>query len=279
MSRELICSVLGVPPESWPPNHYALIGLSPLEANPSRVEVRVQELSAKLRSFQLAHPDEVTDALNRLAQALVCLTDPAARTAYDSALKARDESAPYDVLPEPLPTRPTTPRHSAPASLEEARIAARRSRYRRLAAVRRLRSVWRDLEQWFGDSTTRITTLTDAGDMIRAAWAVRDALGSNTITRAGDGTIVAAMVREPHVLRLYRRRTPLQRSEMALDWQRGLAAIDRELRDLRRQVERPRIVPRRIAVSARWLVGDGLDLTLFLLGALALGIAIWRSQH
>ena len=34
----------------------------------------------RLRRYQLAHPDAVTDAMNRLAQALVCLTDPAAKS-------------------------------------------------------------------------------------------------------------------------------------------------------------------------------------------------------
>src|SRR3954451_23889815 len=85
MSRELICSVLGVPIEMWPPDHYTLIGLQPEQAEPARIESRVQELSARLRPFQLAHPDEVTDTLNRLAPALVCLTDPRARAAYDTS--------------------------------------------------------------------------------------------------------------------------------------------------------------------------------------------------
>src|SRR5262245_14666698 len=83
MSRELICAVLGVPVEPWPPDHYTLIGLSAEEVDAARVEQRVQELSARLRTYQLAHPDEVTDALNRLAQALNCLTNPAARRIYD----------------------------------------------------------------------------------------------------------------------------------------------------------------------------------------------------
>src|SRR5262245_31554406 len=86
MSVELICSVFGLTPDQWPPpDHYALLGLRPWAADAARVEARVEELSSQLRSYQLAHPDAVTDALNRLAKALVCLTDPAARSNYDRA--------------------------------------------------------------------------------------------------------------------------------------------------------------------------------------------------
>src|SRR5436190_23722390 len=102
MSRELICSVLGVPIDKWPPDHYTLIGLRPDQADPARVESRVQELSARLRPFQLAHPDEVTDTLNRLAKALVCLSDPGARAAYDRSRLATD------TVPSKPPFQPAT---------------------------------------------------------------------------------------------------------------------------------------------------------------------------
>src|SRR5437899_3051422 len=114
MSVELICSVLGLPPDRWPPDHYALLGLRPWEADAGRVEARVQELSARLRGYQLAHPDAVTDALNRLAQALVCLSDPAARAAYD-----RDIGLIPLVPADEPPPRPAVP--SAPADEDDGR--------------------------------------------------------------------------------------------------------------------------------------------------------------
>ena len=40
----------------------------------------------KVRRYQLNHPELATEVMNRLAQALVCLTDPAAKQAYDAAL-------------------------------------------------------------------------------------------------------------------------------------------------------------------------------------------------
>src|SRR5204863_6022003 len=83
MSTELICSALGVRPDQWPPDLYALLGLPPGEVDLAAVEGRVLDRMERLRRYQLAHPDAVTDAMNRLAQALVCLTDPAAKAAYD----------------------------------------------------------------------------------------------------------------------------------------------------------------------------------------------------
>src|SRR5437763_2442544 len=87
MSNALICAALGVRPDQWPPDHYALLGLPPGEVDLAAVEGRVLDRMERLRRYQLAHPDAVTDAMNRLAQALVCLTDPAAKAAYDATLR------------------------------------------------------------------------------------------------------------------------------------------------------------------------------------------------
>ena len=69
----------GSPPGPWPPDHYALLGLVPASCDPTLVEGTVLDRMAQLRPHQLLHPDLVTEGMNRLAQALVCLTDPAAR--------------------------------------------------------------------------------------------------------------------------------------------------------------------------------------------------------
>src|SRR5438270_10198750 len=118
MSSELICSALGVSPDRWPPDHYALLGLPVGDVDPAAVEERVLARMERLRKYQLAHPDAVTDAMNRLAQALVCLTDPAAKRAYDASLKPRPvtarrtepagkESGPYDLAhAEPVAIAP-----------------------------------------------------------------------------------------------------------------------------------------------------------------------------
>src|SRR5271167_3245490 len=88
MANELICNWLGLPPDSWPPDHYRLLGLDPDRADAESVEREVHRRLEIVRRYQLTHPEPATEAMNRLAQAFVCLTDPDARKAYDAQLRA-----------------------------------------------------------------------------------------------------------------------------------------------------------------------------------------------
>jgi hypothetical protein len=92
--HELICSCLQLPPDRWPPDHYTLLGLEPRQADTKQIENRVQERMERLRPYQLTHAEQVTEVMNRLAQALVCLTDPAAKQAYDAMLLRRPARRP-----------------------------------------------------------------------------------------------------------------------------------------------------------------------------------------
>jgi hypothetical protein len=108
MIRELICAWLGLSVKTWPPDHYTLLGLPPGESDPALIEQRVHERLERLRCYQLAHPELVTEAMNRLAQAFVCLTDPAAKQEYDQQL--------LSPASEPLALRPpSSPESNAPA--------------------------------------------------------------------------------------------------------------------------------------------------------------------
>jgi hypothetical protein len=86
MNHELICSWLGLPPGEWPPDHYRLLGLTPGESDAALIEQRVHERLDSVRGYQMMHPEQATEAMNRLAQAFVCLTDPVSKKAYDTAL-------------------------------------------------------------------------------------------------------------------------------------------------------------------------------------------------
>ena len=86
MSHDLICSWLGLAPGTWPPDHYRLLGLTPGENNAALIEQSVHQRLDNVRRYQMAHQEEATEAMNRLAQAFVCLTDPAGKRAYDAAL-------------------------------------------------------------------------------------------------------------------------------------------------------------------------------------------------
>jgi hypothetical protein len=117
MSHELIRSCLRLPADRWPPDHYTLLGLEPREADTGRIEQRVQERMEQLRRYQLTHAEQVTEGMNRLAQALVCLTDPVAKQAYDA------------LLPAKRPARPSRLRrfsHTQPESVPEPPFRSRR---------------------------------------------------------------------------------------------------------------------------------------------------------
>jgi hypothetical protein len=86
MTHDLIRAWLGLPPGEWPPDHYSLLGLQPGEADPAHMEQTVHARLDSVRRYQLIHPEEATEAMNRLAQAFVCLTDPEAKRAYDETL-------------------------------------------------------------------------------------------------------------------------------------------------------------------------------------------------
>src|SRR5712675_3327173 len=86
VDTSVICAWLGIPLDQWPPDHYTLLGLPPGEQDADRIERQVQQRLELVRRYQLTNPEPATEAMNRLAQAFVCLTDPQARTAYDRAL-------------------------------------------------------------------------------------------------------------------------------------------------------------------------------------------------
>jgi hypothetical protein len=86
MTHACICDWLGLPDEVWPPDHYRLLGLPPGEGDAARIEQQVHDRLEVVRRYQLLHPEHVTEAMNRLAQAFVCLTDPVAKQAYDAKL-------------------------------------------------------------------------------------------------------------------------------------------------------------------------------------------------
>jgi hypothetical protein len=93
MDHQLICEWLGLDSRTWPPDHYRLLDLDLGEADPERIEEHVHERLEKVRCYQLIHPEQVTEAMNRLAQAFVCLTDPDAKRAYDRELLGEEAAA------------------------------------------------------------------------------------------------------------------------------------------------------------------------------------------
>lgn len=86
MQHDRICSWLGLSSGEWPPDHYRLLGLVPGENNLETIEVEVCRRMETVRRYQLTHPEPATEAMNRLAQAMICLTDREAKVSYDRRL-------------------------------------------------------------------------------------------------------------------------------------------------------------------------------------------------
>jgi len=100
MGHEQICAWLQIPCGTWPPDHYTLLGLQPGESSIALIEQQVHERMEKVRVYQLANPEPATEAMNRLAQALICLTDARSKKTYDQALLGT-----RDPLLDPPPVR------------------------------------------------------------------------------------------------------------------------------------------------------------------------------
>lgn len=86
MNAKILCDWLGL--TTWPPDHHALLGLQPGESDSARIEQRVHERMAKLRCYQLSHPEEATEGMNRLAQAFITLTEALSRPVQKQAAAA-----------------------------------------------------------------------------------------------------------------------------------------------------------------------------------------------
>ena len=95
----MICGWLGLSPDAWPPDHYRLLGLEPGENDVALIEQRVHQRLDLVRPYQMMHAEQATKAMNMLAQAFICLTEPAAKKAYDQSLLG--DRRPAD--PPPLP--------------------------------------------------------------------------------------------------------------------------------------------------------------------------------
>ena len=71
MNAELLRGWLGLAAADWPPDAHTLLGVKPGERDLARIEQKVQTRLAQLRCYQLSHPEEATEGMNRLAQAIL----------------------------------------------------------------------------------------------------------------------------------------------------------------------------------------------------------------
>jgi hypothetical protein len=107
---------LGISPKDQPPNHYRLLAIDLLEADPEVIRDAAERQMAHVRTYQLGQYVELSQRiLNELAGAKACLLDPAKKAAYDASpkvqaqQKAKTSVASVDVqvpAPPPQPVKP-----------------------------------------------------------------------------------------------------------------------------------------------------------------------------
>ncbi len=252
MSADQLRQWLALPPGPWPPDHYTLLGLPPGGGTADEIEARVLARMARLRERQLVHPDAVTDGMNRLAQALVCLTDAASRAAYDAELGVGPPARPAPQVfafastlqpppPAPLPPAPPPPLDVEPppaaAVAAAADRSAKRETYARLAATRRLMRAWDRARPALADPGDPVDGREAARALGDAFAAIRDAVDG----RDGDvvgrpdrpGGLVVSLARRPLAAEKVREMPSDQRQAVAADWVRGRRELDREYARLR----------------------------------------------
>jgi hypothetical protein len=117
MDHDLICSWLGLPPGAWPPDHYRLLGLDAGEDNAELIEQRVHERLDTVRRYQMMHPEQATEAMNRLAQAFICLTEASAKKTYDAQLGIAAPVAQAVAVVSPSPQMDTLDWLASPPSV------------------------------------------------------------------------------------------------------------------------------------------------------------------
>jgi formylglycine-generating enzyme required for sulfatase activity len=143
---------LGIPPESRPPTHYELLGISPNEREAAVINAAVTRQSAYVRNFQIGkYASDAARILNEIAAAKACLLDPTKRAKYDEAIKARKPAANYPIqaaprvtLAAPAPTLPTfdidlLAKSAAPPAVYRSRTPGRPSVPQLLGKAKRAR--------------------------------------------------------------------------------------------------------------------------------------------
>ena len=79
---------LGLPAELTSPNHYALLGLPLLEADPAKVATAADRAMSKVRACKPgAHAPAWAQLLDDISAAKNCLTNPEQKSAYDELLR------------------------------------------------------------------------------------------------------------------------------------------------------------------------------------------------
>src|SRR5205807_2573282 len=162
-----------------------------------------QQRLERVRRYQLTNPEAATEAMNRLAQAFVCLTDAQARRDYDRSLygdAAEPEPEPprkEEVPPRPnghpqprpagagtpppvpeAPPEPPDPMLEAARSSRSARrgLGTKRALYYRMARTRALLRAWDQAGKYLNHPERRLKRPAEARELLERLSAIRELL-------------------------------------------------------------------------------------------------------
>lgn len=257
MNAELLRGWLGLAESAWPPDPHTLLGISPGERDLARIEHQVQERLAKLRCHQIAHPDEATEGMNRLAQAFVQLLDqcpkaaPPSSQAESDTVVERKTKLDWQAAPPPVRRSGPTPivssngkkpiPRAAPAPnviantqmilqlaqqspAAKAGLGTLEKVVRRIDETRRLIIAWNDAGRWLRDPRRKLVKPTDDADLTRRLDALTEAIAAYPPIVGHPGTPgyrVAATARSPLNSLLVRGMDADHREMLANDWVNG----------------------------------------------------------
>ncbi len=316
MDHNLLCSWLGLPAGSWPPNHYALLGLPPGANDAHAIEASVHERMSILRRYQLTNPELATEAMNRLAQAMICLTDEGARQAYlnDSFPAIAAISVPAEARPEVASaTEPAVNEsaNSAGPHVEEEPLAAqalplqspgtvvtpvtvavrldavhtRRDLYFRIARTRQIQHLWDRVGIHLSNPRRRFERPAEATALIQRMQALPKLIQSfpSQLGQAGQpGYLVLALARQHLIVPTLQTLLPSQRMALARDWEAGKQYLREQYRLLRAQSHhlRRRSAWSHVVRLTRSVLNNHSGLVLFAVSLLALNVAFpWLAKE
>jgi hypothetical protein len=303
MDNDLLCSWLNLPAGAWPPNHYALLGLEPGSHDAAVIESSVHERMAILRRYQLTHPELATEAMNRLAQAMICLTDETSRISYlaecfaelggpraieptpavdaepEAIIEAAGSAAEAASLPaQATPTTPVAPALPAPPDERDV-VHTRRDLYFRIARTRQIQHLWGRVGRYLNNPTRRLARPSEATELIEHMQALPRLIQSfpSRLGEAGQpGYLVLALARQQLIVPTLQTLLHSQRIALARDWEAGQQFLFEQYKLLRSQSRLlRRRTPRDHAVRlTRALLNNHPGLVVLSLSLLALNVAI-----
>jgi hypothetical protein len=316
VDTSIICAWLSIPLNEWPPDHYTLLGLPPGEKDDERIERQVQQRLELVRRYQLTNPEPATEAMNRLAQAFVCLSDPQARAAYNQALfgsmqpepsfspsveTATAEQVAVDTAADPeflslVEEKTQTPAVStAPVADEKQRepeapaaephrrgLGTRRAIYERIVRTRALMQMWESTGKYLGQSKKRLSRPSEARELIELMTALREGVKQLPVMgEAGQpGYLVVSLARQQAIVPTFQTLLPSQREALARDWIAGQKALREHQKFLRQESRslRRKSIFGQLVRAGRAFLNENPAGWLIALALLAIVIALVRRQ-